>query len=252
MIIQYVFLLQSNRHKKLFVLILFSILIISCTHNQTTKTGEIERYGEENPHGVRLTIRKNVPSIVSDFNSQYSTFGTLRSRGRHTGIDFKAAIGHPVLSASDGRVIRALHLSCGGNAIYITHGKDNKDNFIGSGYTHLDKIFVKKGQLVKRGEKIGTVGITGSCASGIVPHLHFLVFKARKKYHLGCTYISKNPRKDLPCKGKRINPHRLWYDGEGVMSCFDKDKSYSDKILTKLTIPVKCSKEFQKKETPIK
>ena len=247
MIIQYDSSLQTYSLKRILFLLSLSFLIISCSHDNTIETGYIERHGEINPHGVKLKIGANVPSIVSDFNSLFSTFGTIRSRGRHTGLDFKAPIGHPVLAASDGRVIRALYLSCGGNGIYITHGRDKNGNYIGTGYMHLDKILVKKGQLVKRGEKIGLVGITGSCASGVVPHLHFLVFKARKKYHLGCAYISKNPRKDLPCKGKRINPHRFWYDGEGVMTCLDKNKIYSDKVRTKLIIPVECPKKSQKK-----
>ncbi len=246
MIIQYTSFRQNYLSKRLLFLLTLSFFFISCSHNNIIETGHIERHGEKNPHGIKLTIGKNVPSIVSDYNSRYSTFGSIRSRGRHTGLDFKAPIGHPVIAASDGRVIRALYLSCGGNTVYITHGKDKKGNYIGTGYTHLDKIFANKGQLVKRGETIGTVGITGSCASGNVPHLHFLVFKANKKYHLGCAYISKNHRKDLPCKGKRMNPHEFWYDGIGMMSCFEKHKIYTNKMRARFTIPVECLKKMHK------
>ncbi len=246
MIIHYANFHQNYLFKRLLFLLSLSFFCISCSHRNIIETGHIERHGEENPHGIRLNIGNNVPSIVSDYNSRFSTFGSIRSRGRHTGLDFKAPIGQPVIAASDGRVIRALYLSCGGNTVYITHGRDQKDNYIGTGYTHLDKIFVQKGQLIKRGERIGTVGITGSCASGNVPHLHFLVFKAKKKYHLGCAYISKNPNKDLPCKGKRMNPHKFWYDGEGIMSCFGKHKIYESKMRTKFTIPVECSKKMHK------
>ena len=46
--------------------------------------------------------------------------------------------------ADSGRPLQLVPLSCGGNAVYITHGRDQKDNYIGTGYTHLDKIFVQK------------------------------------------------------------------------------------------------------------
>lgn len=246
MIIYFANFRQIYLFKRLYFLLFLSFFIISCSHGNTIETGHIERHGEKNPHGIKLKIANNVPSIVSDYNSRYSTFGSIRSRGRHTGLDFKAPIGQPIIAASDGRVIRALYLSCGGNAVYITHGRDKNGNYIGTGYTHLDKIFVQKGQLVKRGERIGTVGISGSCASGNIPHLHFLVFKSTRKYHLGCAYISKNARKDLPCKGKRMNPHKFWYNGKGIMSCFEKHKIYEKKMRTKFTIPVECSKKLNK------
>ena len=68
-----------------------------------------------------------------------------------------------------------------GNLILIKH----TDGYI-TAYAHIDKILVKKGQTVARGEKIATVGKTGGVSK---PQLHFEV-RAGKK--------AVNPRYYLP------------------------------------------------------
>ena len=68
-----------------------------------------------------------------------------------------------------------------GNLILIKHS----DGWI-TAYAHNDKLLVKKGQKVVRGEKIATVGSTGSVTT---PQLHFEV-RAGKK--------AVNPRSYLP------------------------------------------------------
>lgn len=87
----------------------------------------------------------------------------------HTGIDIanpNGKIGDPVTPFMDGTVIYAGEIFWGyGKHIIIDHG-----NNITSLYGHLDKIYVYKGQKVKRGEIIGREGQTG-WATG--PHVHF-------------------------------------------------------------------------------
>ena len=88
-------------------------------------------------------------------------------RAMHEGIDFRAENGTPVVVAADGVVLAASYYNDFGNLIEVDHG----DGLI-SRYAHLSKMNVKAGQLVKRGELIGSVGSTGRSTGS---HLHFEV-----------------------------------------------------------------------------
>ena len=87
----------------------------------------------------------------------------------HTGIDIanpNGYIGDPITTFMDGRVIYEGETFFGyGKHIIIEHG----DN-ITSVYAHLDRIYVFKGQEVKIGDQIGTMGETGWATGS---HLHF-------------------------------------------------------------------------------
>lgn len=87
----------------------------------------------------------------------------------HDAIDIALGygIGSPIYSAGDGVVADVFYQSTGGKMITIDHG-----NNIFTMYAHLNSQLVKKGQAVKRGEKIGTMGNTGFSTG---PHLHFAV-----------------------------------------------------------------------------
>ena len=88
----------------------------------------------------------------------------------HSGIDVAGPSSgsiafENIYATLDGMVIIAGNGSGYGNYVVIDHG----DGFT-SVYAHCDKLSVKKGQRVKRGDKVGTVGMTGT-ATGY--HLHF-------------------------------------------------------------------------------
>lgn len=85
----------------------------------------------------------------------------------HSGIDFAASMGAPVLSAEKGTVIRASWFDAYGNCIDIDHG----DGLV-TRYGHLSEINVKVGDTVTRSQQIGLVGSTGRSTG---PHLHFEV-----------------------------------------------------------------------------
>jgi murein DD-endopeptidase MepM/ murein hydrolase activator NlpD len=87
----------------------------------------------------------------------------------HAGLDFTARPGTPVQAAAGGIVIFAAYRADYGNTIEINHG----DGYV-TRYAHQQALKVATGDLVKRGQTIGTVGSTGR-ASG--PHLHFEVLK---------------------------------------------------------------------------
>lgn len=83
----------------------------------------------------------------------------------HAGVDIAAAMGTPIYSSFDGKVVVASYNKWNGNYVKVQH-----DNGIMTVYCHCKKIKVKKGDEVKAGEIIATVGSTGSSTG---PHLHF-------------------------------------------------------------------------------
>jgi len=88
----------------------------------------------------------------------------------HEGVDFSAPIGTEIYSTGDGVVKKVEKLKRGyGRSILIDHGY-GYETF----YAHCNKILVKKGQRVTRGQVIGKVGNSGKSTA---PHLHYEVRK---------------------------------------------------------------------------
>lgn len=99
-----------------------------------------------------------------------SGFGSRRiingePRAPHTGTDFTAAAGTPVVAANTGRVALVADYFFPGRFVAIDHGLG-----LYTLYMHLQTVTVTEGERVDRGQTIGTVGATGR-ATG--PHLHF-------------------------------------------------------------------------------
>lgn len=85
----------------------------------------------------------------------------------HTGLDFQASPGTPIQAAAGGVVVTQEVHPQYGNMIEVDHGKG-----LLTRYAHASRVFVKKGDLIKRGQKIAEVGTTGRSTG---PHLHFEV-----------------------------------------------------------------------------
>lgn len=102
-----------------------------------------------------------------------SKFGTIGKGRANDGINIKAARGTAVKAADAGTVAYAGNELKGfGNLILVRHN----DGWI-TAYAHNDRLLVKKGQKVRRGEKIATVGATGGVNS---PQLHFEIRAGKK------------------------------------------------------------------------
>jgi murein DD-endopeptidase MepM/ murein hydrolase activator NlpD len=117
--------------------------------------------------------RKLLPSIPPVHTGFYSSnFGwridpfTGRN-AMHEGVDFVADAGTPIYASAGGVVDYASYQPDYGNMVEIDHGND-----IVTRYAHASKLFVKVGQVVRRGEKIAEVGTTGRSTGN---HLHFEV-----------------------------------------------------------------------------
>lgn len=117
-------------------------------------------------------LLEHTPSIAPStgylsrgFGVKIDPFTGLRQP--HWGIDLAADIGTPVYATANGKVFfTGWHYGMG-KLVIIDHGYSYRTH-----YGHLNKINVKKGQLIKRGDVIGGVGNTGYSTG---PHLHYEV-----------------------------------------------------------------------------
>lgn len=98
-----------------------------------------------------------------------SGFGARRGNSTHTGVDISTRNGEAVHVVLPGTVIFAGNQGDYGRTIKIQH-----DNGYISLYAHNSRLFVRKGQKVKKGQKIASVGRSGN-ATGY--HLHFEILK---------------------------------------------------------------------------
>jgi murein DD-endopeptidase MepM/ murein hydrolase activator NlpD len=150
--------------------------ILAASFNNNGRLVEAYRYtdslgdtGYFDADGV--SMRKAFLKAPLDFTRVSSSFNPNRlhpiykTKRPHRGTDYAAPRGTPVYAAGDGRVIDAGYTRPNGNYVFIQHGEGFKTH-----YLHLNKKRVKRGDRVKQGQVIGTVGSTGA-ATG--PHLHY-------------------------------------------------------------------------------
>jgi murein DD-endopeptidase MepM/ murein hydrolase activator NlpD len=102
--------------------------------------------------------------VSSNFNPKrlHPVTGQVKA---HRGVDYVAAIGTPIKSAGSGKVIEAGYNQYNGNYVFIRHNGTYTTK-----YLHLNKRKVKKGDSVKQGQIIGTLGKTGRVTGA---HLHY-------------------------------------------------------------------------------
>lgn len=120
------------------------------------------KQGSKNPYndGVAFLVRPTRGGYMS------SDYGEERYSSYHKGIDIAKNLGDDVNAAFDGKIISAGYNDGGyGNLIIIEH-----ENDMTTYYAHLNDIYVKEGEIIKKGQRVGSVGNTGLSTG---PHLHF-------------------------------------------------------------------------------
>lgn len=104
------------------------------------------------------------------------TFADVRGGGTrlHEALDIMAPRGTRVLAAAPGTIEKLFRSDAGGNTVYV-RSPDRRTIYY---YAHLEGYAptLREGQLVSRGEVLGTVGSSGN-ASPEAPHLHFAVMQ---------------------------------------------------------------------------
>ena len=103
--------------------------------------------------------------ITSQYGAQRLLNGKLHRY--HSGVDFRASMGTPIFASNSGVVRLAKNLYYAGNQVVLDHGEG-----LFTSYSHLNRIDVRKGQLVEKGQMIGQSGATGRVSG---PHLHWTV-----------------------------------------------------------------------------
>jgi murein DD-endopeptidase MepM/ murein hydrolase activator NlpD len=115
-------------------------------------------------------VLAGVPSVKPADGWISSPYGKRRSpmTGRwvhHNGLDIAAERGTTVVAAAEGVIKHAGWKGAFGKLVEIDHG-----NGVVSRYAHNDRLFIRAGEKVLRGQKISTVGMTGRTTG---PHLHY-------------------------------------------------------------------------------
>jgi murein DD-endopeptidase MepM/ murein hydrolase activator NlpD len=93
----------------------------------------------------------------------------LRFARMHRGIDFGAHYGQPIMAAADGQVSRAGWAGGYGRQVRLAHGGG-----MATSYSHMSRIIVEPGSLIRQGQVIGYVGSSGLSTG---PHLHYEVYR---------------------------------------------------------------------------
>jgi len=140
---------------------------------------------------------KDIPSIQPVYNSdfKYPVYGygeridqVYKSLVFHPGIDFAVPEGTPVFACADGKVEKSGRKRGLGKRIMINHKNGYK-----TVYAHLDKLNTGVGKTVKKGQKIGTVGMTGK---SLIPHLHYEIrFHDKPVNPVNYFFLDLNPIK---------------------------------------------------------
>ena len=133
-------------------------------------------YFDENGKSIKKTLMKtpiNGARLSSSFGKRKHPI--LGFTKMHTGTDFAAPMGTPILASGDGLVVRAKWCGGGGNCVKIKH-----NSVYQTVYAHMSKFAkgIKRGARVKQGQIIGYVGSTGLSTG---PHLHYEVIENGKK-----------------------------------------------------------------------
>ena len=133
-------------------------------------------YFDENGKSIKKTLMKT-PINGARLSSSYGKrkHPILGYTKMHTGTDFAAPTGTPIMASGDGKVIKAGWCGGGGNCVKLKH-----NNTYQTVYAHMSKFGrgIKKGVRVKQGQIIGYVGSTGLSTG---PHLHYEVIENGRK-----------------------------------------------------------------------
>jgi murein DD-endopeptidase MepM/ murein hydrolase activator NlpD len=107
-----------------------------------------------------------LPVSNYEITATFGSGGSLWSSD-HTGLDFAAAYGSPVMSVARGVVTEAAYAGAYGNRVIVTH-PDGTETW----YCHMDSFAVSEGESVEAGSQVGAVGMSGNTTG---PHLHLEV-----------------------------------------------------------------------------
>lgn len=134
-----------------------------------TPDGTVDFYDEDGSNSRKFLMRKPVKGARFTSGFGYRRHPILGTRRMHTGTDWAAPRGTPILAPGDGTVVFVGRKGGYGKHVRLQHGNGYKTTF-----SHMQKFAenISKGTKVKQGQVIGYIGSTGRSTG---PHLHYEV-----------------------------------------------------------------------------
>lgn len=134
-----------------------------------TPDGIVDFYNPSGSNSRKFLMRKPIKSGRFTSGFGYRRHPLLNIKKMHTGVDWAAPTGTPIMAAGNGTIEVAGRHGGNGNYVRIRHGNGYK-----TAYSHLNRFAegIKKGAKVRQGQLIGYVGSTGMSTG---PHLHYEV-----------------------------------------------------------------------------
>lgn len=134
-----------------------------------TPDGVIDFYNPEGSNSRKFLMRKPIKSGRFTSGFGYRRHPLLGINKMHTGVDWAAPTGTPIMAAGNGTIELAGRHGGNGNYVRLRHGNGYK-----TAYSHLKNFApgIKKGAKVRQGQLLGYVGSTGLSTG---PHLHYEV-----------------------------------------------------------------------------
>ena len=177
--------------------------------------------------GLRIVTPSNAPPDIS--------YRMVTDTPAHRGITIGGPgfLGHEIVAAADGVVVSVNYNDLRGSHVRIHHGLDSNKQDIYTEHGHVHGQLLKKGDKVKRGQTLGSMG---PGARTNLPHYHYIVAReeSRGKFialDTGDYWFGIDPYKEKLQKGLDV--------GSFVISCFDPNVDYPKEPI-RFTYPVKC------------
>lgn len=177
--------------------------------------GDVNGYFTEDGESVQRALLKAPFEYNQRVSSNFSRsryHPVLKKNVPHTGVDYAAPPGTPVLSVGDGTVTEARYKGASGNMVKITHNSTYE-----TAYLHLRGFArgIQPGVKVEQGQVIGYVGSTGRSTG---PHLHYSLYK-----------------NDRPVNSRTIDLPSSESVPDSLMGVFDKTKEQLSEMLEEKT-----------------
>jgi murein DD-endopeptidase MepM/ murein hydrolase activator NlpD len=136
----------------------------------------IPDYFDDEAKNLRRQFLK-APVKFSRISSRYNLRRRIAFYGNkvrpHKGTDYAAAIGTPIMSTANGTVVESRYKGGNGNYVKVRH-----NGTYSTQYLHMSKRAVKVGDVVKQGEVIGYIGMTGNTGG---PHVCYRFWRNGKQ-----------------------------------------------------------------------
>lgn len=167
-----VFMEFSKTEKEAYITELEVDRLLRLSHFELEKYNEVENSLTDIKERLRHTpsVWPTTGWVSRGYGMKYDPFTGYKQM--HRGVDIANHMNTPVIATADGRVSIISTATQLGKMITVDHGFGYRTRF-----GHLNKILVKRGQRVKRGDVIGLMGTTGYSTG---PHLHYEVFHNNK------------------------------------------------------------------------